>query len=278
VPVTPEVAQDTGDQTLECNPGNGVIVSRQRGEWTLQRRVGDMRPCMRSNVEMASDGTAIQSMDDDGWLVLESEAEGLHRLVITAGAAGLEYDWSIDGRPEAFDDEAEEWRNLMLTVMDGLQEMQDVLAQESSLRGQIAVHRGHVATLRGWISTHRGHVSTLHGDIATHRGHVAGLRGTADMAEALHAAAEALETPEMQEAMADMAELSETLSATTDDWTTLADNLREIESLIEEHDPDGRIREIEARMEEFDADRRMDEIERSLQDGIAALRRLTGSR
>ena len=52
--------------------------------------------------------------------------------------------------------------------------------------------------------------------------------------------------------------------------------IAEIEALIEEYDLDGRIRDIEAQIEALDADRRADEIERSIQDDIAALRRLIG--
>ena len=449
-PVAPEVARAAGHQAFECNPGNGVTIRRREGEWTLQHRVDGMRLCMRThgNIEMAADGIAVESMDDDSWVVLESQAERLHRLVITPGPGGPEYDWSIEGRPEVFDDEAVEWRDLMLTVLDGYEDVQQVLAEESSLRGEIAAHRGHVFALRGRISTHRGHVSALRGEISTHRGHVARLRGeiaahrghvsvmrgqinspraqvarvmsqlsaqmelivhqhamttladrmreavetareawatsearealesarqalarvdaleaietarqasgTSDMAdaasEAVRAMAEALETPEMQETMASLAELSETFSATADDWTTLADDLQqierdlaarrtellqeaaalqreavreieeeiqeydlagrvaaiearieeydldgkvraieaqideydldgriaEIEAQIEEYDLNGKIRELEARIEEFDADRRVSDIERSLQDEIAALRRIIG--
>ncbi|MDE0074082.1 MAG: hypothetical protein OXR82_13885 [Gammaproteobacteria bacterium] len=351
-PVRPEAAQDASRQASECNPGNGVGVMRRAGEWTLQRRVDGMRLCMRrhGNVEMAPDATSIQSMDDDGWLVLESQVERLHRLVITPGPGGLEYDWSIDGRPEAFDDEAEAWRDLMLTVMDGYLDVQGIRGEEASLRGQIAVHRGHVSTLRGRISIHRGHVSTLRGQTATHRGHVAALHGQAaahrghiaslrgrmympgaevarvmsrvsaqvelianqhamttlagaDMAEAVRAAvqatAEALERPEVREAMAemqetmtDMTELSETLSAAADDWTTLADDLQqiernlaarraeiereaaalereamqEIEEEIEEYDLAGRITAIETRIAEYDLDDKIAVIQAQIEE------------
>ena len=391
-PPAPEGSQDANRQALDCNPGSGNGVMRRAGEWTLQRRVDGMRLCMRNhgNVEMASDGTAIQSMDDDSWLVLESQTERLHRLVITPGPGGLEYDWSIDGRSQAFDGEAGEWRDLMLTVMDGYLEVQEIRGEEASLRGQIAAHRGHIATLRGAIATHRGHVAALRGEIATHRGlvatlrgevaghrgHVAGLRGqvnsppaqvarvmsrlsaqvelianrhamttladrmreavetarqalattevqmalesareslervdarkaietarqasgTGDLAEAMRAAAEALETalqtPEMQETMADLAELSETLSAAADDWTTVADDLqqierdlaarrdgleqeaaalarermREIEEEIEEYDLAGRVAAMEAQIEEYDLDGKVAGIEAQIEE------------
>lgn len=227
----PEVALDAGRQAFECNPGNRIGLMRRRGEWTLQRRVDAMRLCMRNhgNFEMASDATSIQSMDDDGWLVLESQAERLHRLVITPGPGGLEYDWSIDGRPEVFDDEAEEWRDLMLTVMDGYLDVQAVRGEEATLRGEIAVHRGHISTLRGRISTHRGHVSTLRGQIATHRGHVATLRGEV----AAHRGHVAGLRGQMSSPSAQVAGVMSRLSAQMElivnqhALTTLADRMRE---------------------------------------------------
>ena len=121
-----------------------VLRRRQEDEWTLQRRVDGIRLCMSNHgfVTTASDATAIESVDDDAWLVLESEAERVHRLVIAAGPSGLEYEWSINGRSEEFDAEAQEWRDLMLTVMDGYMEIQDVLAEEGSLRSEIGSTKG----------------------------------------------------------------------------------------------------------------------------------------
>ncbi len=395
------VPEAIGLQALECNPGRFSAVMAGDGERTVQHFVDGMRLCMRTrgNVEMVYDGTAVESMDDDSWLVLESQAERLHRLVITPGPSGLAHDWSIDGRSQAFDAEAREWRDLMLTVMSGYRKVQEVRGEEASLRGEIASHRGHVASLRGEVASHRGHVASLRGEIASHRGHVASLRGeiashrghvaslrghvasemgraahrhatataavalheaheaatqaweavdmgealeaatealeavdmgealeaataaleSVDMEEALEAATEALETVEVQEAFRTLADLSEALEAAADDRTTLAEDLqqiehdldarraeleaeieaydldgtvreieaqieeydldgkvREIETLIEQYDVEGKTREIEAQIEVLDGDRLADEMERSIQDDIAALRRLIG--
>lgn len=378
-PATPEVLPDTSPQTVECNfRGSMVLRRRQSDEWTLQRRVDGIRLCMSNHgyVATASDATAIESTEDDAWLVLESEAERLHRLVITPGPSGLEYDWSIDGRPEVFDDEAQEWRDLMLTVMDGYMQVQDILAEEGSLRSEQGSHRRHVAGLRRQIAAHHRHVASLHREIGARQRHVASayarflspsaqvarvmsrvsaqvalianqlatttladrmgeavetarqawdttaLRealesaqesleridvqeaidaarqesGTGDLAEALRAAAEALEaaleTPEMQGTMADLAALSETLSAAADDWTTLAHDLqqierelaarrvelereaaalerewmREIEAEIEEFDADGWIRDLQAQIGEYDLDGEIAEIEAQIEE------------
>ena len=374
-PATPEVLRDANSQTFECSfRGNMVLRRRQSDEWTLQRRVDGIRLCMSNHgyVATASDATAIESMDDDAWLVLESEAERLHRLVITPGPSGLEYNWSVDGRSEEFGAEAEAWRDLMLTVMDGYMEVQDVLAEEGSLRAEIGSHQRHVGRLRREIGAHQRHVASLRREIAVHQRHVASAHaqtispsaqvarvmarvsaqvalianqvatttladrmreavetareawntaalrealesaqeslqridvqesieaarqasGTGDMAEPLRAAAEALEAPEMQRAMADLAELSETLSAAADDWTTLADDLqqierelaaqraqiereaaalehegvREIEDEIDEFDAGGWIRDLEAQIEEYDLDGKIAEIEAQIEE------------
>ena len=413
-PAAPEVLRDASPQAFECSfRGSMVLRRRQEDEWTLQRRVDGIRLCMSNHgfVTTASDATAIESVDDDAWLVLESEAERLHRLAITLGPSGLEYEWSIDGRSEEFDAEAQEWRDLMLTVMGGYMGIQDVLAEAGSIRSEIGSHQRHVGRLRREIGAHQRHVASLRHEIGAHQRHVAGRHGQVMAPEALadvmsrvsaqvefianqhattreameaarqawataevrvalesaraslarvdiqevveaarqasrtggieeaeraavQAAAEALERLEMQGTMADLAESSEALSAAAVDWTTLADELEEIErdlasrrvqlereaaalerevtreiedeidesdagewirelqaqieeydldgkiaeieAQIDEYDLDAKIRELEAQIEELDTDRRADEIERSIQDDIAALRRIIG--
>ena len=168
-PATPEVSEDAGPQALECNPGIMAGVVRRDGEWTLQQRVDGMRLCMRTsgNVEMTDDGTAVQGMQAGSWLVLESQAERLHRLVITSGPGGLEHDWSIDGSSRPFDAEAGEWRDLMLTVMAGYREALEVRGQEGSLRRQMGSHERHVASLRRQIGSQERHVVNLRRQLAS---------------------------------------------------------------------------------------------------------------
>jgi beta-lactamase regulating signal transducer with metallopeptidase domain len=351
--LTPEAVRP---QAFQCNPGNSITILRQRGEWTLQRHVNGVRVCMRNhgNVEIGSQQVATGSAGDGRWLVLESQAERLHRLVVTPGPGGLRYDWSINGRSEVFDAQAAEWRDRMLTVAQGYLEVQDVLAAEGSLRSEIGSHRRHVADLQRQIWAHHRHVSSLHREIGAYRRHVnslqrqltstdSGVQGTGQrmaqtssvgMEEALRATTQSLERQlesatfalagdideirlrEMQEevqgTVADLVRLQDEIETQLVDMEAETDRMeresrvmqqiieqfdldervreieqqieeydlegqmREIELQIEEYDLDGKIAEIESQIEEFDADRRIDEIERSLQDEVAALRRIIG--
>ena len=326
-----------GPQAFQCNPGKWTL-QRRRGEWTLQRHVGGIRICMRNrgNVEIGSQNVATGSADEGSWLVLESQAEKLHRLVVTPGPGGLEYDWRIDGRSEVFDAKAEEWRDLILTVAEGYLEVQDVLAEEGSLREIGWAHRRHVSGLRRQIGTHQRHVSGLQRQMGTHQRHVGGLRrqigthqrhvselyrqlGDTDMEVGrlrqeitrmtsvgihgtLRAATESLERQADRmkgESRAlrqrieeyDFAERVREIEQQIEDYDLggkireleiqiedydLDGRIRGIEIQIEEYNPDGKIEEAEARVEEFDADGRIDEIERSLEDEVAALRRIIG--
>ena len=171
---TPEAI---GLQALDCSLWSVSMTLRGGELTTVQTTVDGMQLCMRSrgDVVMTEDGTALESMDAESWLVLQSRAEKLHRMVITSGPDGIEYDWSIDGRSQPFDAEAREWRDLMLIVLARSGEATQIRGREAGLRGQIASHRGWVATWQGRIASHRWHVATLQSQIASFRANVAGL-------------------------------------------------------------------------------------------------------
>ena len=331
---TPEAVNS---QPFQCNSGKWNIV-RRTGEWTVQRHVDGLRMCMRNrgNVEIGWQNVAADSTDGGGWLVLESQAERLHRLVVTRGPHGLEYDWSIDERSEVFDDRAREWRDLMLTVMNGYLEAQDVLAEEGSLREIGWAHRRHVSGLQRQIGAHQRHVGGLQRQIGAHQRHVGDLQtqiGThqihvSDLYHQLAYTETEVERLRQEIARMPSVGMPGALRATTQSLERQADRMegesralrqgieeydfpqkvreieeqieeydldgkirgieiqieeydldariREIETQIQEYDLDGKIEEAEARVEEFDADGRIDEIERSLDDEIAALRRIIG--
>ena len=185
-PVTPSVEpaadrmatpEAIGLQALDCSLWSVSMTLRGGELTTVQTTVDGMQLCMRSrgDVVMPEDGTALESMDAESWLLLQSRAEKLHRMVITSGPDGIEYDWSIDGRSQPFDVEAREWRDLMLIVLARSGEATQIRGREAGLRGQIASHRGWVATWQGRIASHRWHVATLQSQIASFRANVAGL-------------------------------------------------------------------------------------------------------
>ena len=273
-----------GSQELECNLGGSVTIVRRSGDWTLQRRVDGMRLCMRSrgNGETVYAGTSLESMDDDSWLVLESQAERLHRLVITPGPSGLEHDWSIDGRSQAFDAEAREWRDLMLTVMEGYLEAQEVLVEEGSLRREIASHERHVASLRRQIGAHERQVAGLRRQIGAHQRHVAGLRRQIGSDERQVAslrrgiASHERRVARLHQTMARMIsdETQDALRATTQALEQL--DLRELESatqaLLQEFD-EGSLRELDEDVRQMveDALRLREEVQNAIATQLADL-------
>ncbi len=320
IPAAPAVPEPLGRQEAECEPGSFTGIMKSLESTTVQVSVDGMSLCMHTsgNVGMTGDGTAVASMDPGSRLVLASRAERLHRMAITPGPAGLEYEWSIDGRSQPFDDEARAWRDLMLTVLGRTREAWEVRGKEGSLRRQIGSHERHVASLRRQIGSHERHVASLRRQTGSHERHVASLRRqigsyerhVASLRRQIGSHERQIESMRRQLASTDprLASLVSRMRETERrierfdlagkvrgietrigeydlagrirgieariERFDLAGKIRGIETRIGEYDLDGRIRAIEAEIEELDAERRAEEIERSIQDDIAALKRL----
>ena len=329
IAAAPAVPEALGTQEIECEPGSFTGIMRGRESTTVQVSVDGMSLCTRTSgdVVMTGDGTAVASMDPGSWLVLASRAERLHRMAITSGPSGLEYEWSIDGRSQPFDDEARDWRNLMLTVLARSQEAWEVRGKEASLRREIGSHERHVASLRREIGSHERNVASLRRETGSHERHVASLRrqtgsherhiaslrrqigGHERRVAGLRRGMARMTSPETREALQveivrAEGELRSTRQAIGEydldqqvgeigqeierydldgkvrdieaqiEQYDLDGRVRDIEAQIEQYDLDGRVREIEAQIERWDADGRAEGIERSIQDDVAALRRL----
>ena len=80
VATAPAMPEAIDRQALECN-FSVIRDSEPATTWTI---VDGMQLCMRTRGEvvMTEDGTAVESMDASSWLMLESKAEEIHRLVI----------------------------------------------------------------------------------------------------------------------------------------------------------------------------------------------------
>ena len=297
-----------GLRVTRWNQGDRTIERSVEGMHLCMRTHGD--------VVMSDDGTEVRAVGADSWLLLESREDQTRRLVITEGPGGIEYEWSVDGVRGTFDAEAREWHDLMLRIMHGYREVMEIRGEESTLRGRISGHRGHVSGLRGRISGHRGHVSGLRGRMSGYRGHVSGLRGlissyrgrisslNAAMRLAARAETRAALEDELRELESRMRQTEEEIAAydldgklqEVEEQIAAYDaegKTREVEQQIEDYDASGKVaaieaeieaydlegktREIERLIEELDTDRRIEEIEDSLEDEIAALRRLVGS-
>ncbi|WP_419947554.1 M56 family metallopeptidase [Candidatus Palauibacter sp.] len=144
--------------------GDGVLFEDWRaGERAIERFVEGMHLCMRESGEvvMSADGTTVQALGAGSWLVLESRAGSVHRLLITRGSGGIEREWSIDGVRRTFDAEARRWRDLMFTVLHGSRDASQIRGEDARLRERISEHRGHVAARRGLVEALEGQVARL---------------------------------------------------------------------------------------------------------------------
>ncbi|MDE0178382.1 MAG: hypothetical protein OXP36_07265 [Gammaproteobacteria bacterium] len=173
-PAMPEVL---GLQETECKPGSFTGIMKNRESTTVQVSVDGMSLCMYTSgdVALTGDGTAVASMDPGSRLVLRSQAESLHWMAMTSGPSGFEYEWSIDGRSQPFNDEARDWRDLMLTVLARSQEAWEVRGKEAGMQREIGSYERHVAGLRREIASHEREVASLRREIASHERHVASL-------------------------------------------------------------------------------------------------------
>jgi len=259
----------------------------QNGDRLIQRYVDDVRLCMRihGDVVMSDEGDEVRAIGRGGWVVLESEDDGLQRLVITEDAAGIDHAFSVDGRERPFDDRAREWRNHMFTVLGAYWEASRLRGQESSLRGRISSHRGHISSLRGRMSSARGHISSLRGQISSAGGHVSSLRGRisslrgrlsslngqisshrgqiSSLRSALRATENAGTRARLEEEMAvheaRIREVEREIEAFGVD-----DRVADVEEEIAEYDLDARVRRLEAEIADYDLDTRLREIEREI--------------
>ena len=295
---SPPAPEALASQEIECEPRSFTGIMRDRESTTMRVSVDGMALCMRTSGEvvMTGDGTAVASMDPGSRLVLASRAERLHRMAITSGPGGLVYEWSIDGRSQPLDDEARDWRNLMLTVLARSREAWDVRAKEGRLRREIGSHERHVAGLRREIASHERHVAglrretasherqvaglrreiasherhvaSLEREIASHERHVAGLHrqiaGHERQVASLRRGMARMISPETQEALqVEMVRAEGELRSTRQaiGEYDLDQQVREIRQEIERYDLDVRVRDIEDQIERYDLDGKVRDIE-----------------
>ncbi len=123
------------------------------GGFTIVRRVAGMRLCMRAegDITLNAEGTAVQALGEDSWLVFESRGQKTHRLAVTRGAGGVEREWRVDGMRQPLDAEARHWRDLMFTVMRGYQEAWLPYAGAMVLYGRISGYRNELSELMSAI-------------------------------------------------------------------------------------------------------------------------------
>ena len=132
--------------------GGGSVVPNWKwtdGGLTIVRLVAGMQLCMRAegDISLNTEGTAVQALGADSWLVIESRGENTHRLAVTRGRGGIEREWSVDGIRQPLDAEARRWRELMFTVMRGYQEAWLPYRGAMVLYGRISGYRNELSEL-----------------------------------------------------------------------------------------------------------------------------------
>jgi beta-lactamase regulating signal transducer with metallopeptidase domain len=253
-----EGARGSYSGTLSTSDGQTRMSGTHNGDRVIQQYLDDLRICMRmhGDIEMSDDMTEIESMAPDSWIVIESEEDNTHRLTITGGSGGLEYEWNVNGRNQTFDADARAWRDAMVEVLGGYWQAARLRGEEAGLRGQIAGHMGEVAGIRGQIAGQHGEVAALRGELAAELGAVAALRGEMAGKRAQLARVErelrAAESDRQREALAD-------------DVTVLQHDLQEMQVLVEERERDARISELEREVDEVDVTAEVRELEEQLE-------------
>ncbi len=223
------VAQQTMESSeIECGePGSRWSgIKRERGATTFQWSVEGMTLCMhtRGDVELSADRTTVQSMTSGSSMILQSEAELVHRLTISSVPSGYDYNWNIDGISQPFDEDAREWRDLMLRVMARYTEALEVRTREGELRREIGSHQRHVGSLRRQIGSHQRYAASLHRQVAALERkngrmswEIARILSSDAMQDALHSTSQALE-------QLDLSELEELSHAFDEDYDVVRRN------------------------------------------------------
>lgn len=256
----------------DSDDGRVSLSGWHNGDRIIQRYVDGLRLCLRvhGEVVMTDDGTEVRAVGRDGWLVLESEGDDVHRLVVTEGSGGIVREWTVNGDSRPFDEDAQQWRSHMLGALDALWEAARIRGEASSLRGEISSMRGHVSSLRGQISSHRGHVSSLRGQISSMRGHVSSLKG---QASSMRGHVSSL-NGQISSLRGEISSLRSGLRV-TDDAATRARLAREIEEHevqieavmreIESYGLEDRVGEVQREVDAYDLEDRLAAVEREIE-------------
>lgn len=141
----------------------------------VMETVDGVRLCMRIRTDAVLEAGELRSLAPDDWILLESQGDRLHRLIIRTGSGGFEYEWSVGGEDRAFDEQAKEWRDGMLAVLGGQLEIGRIQREVSDLQEQITHHRGVVSGLQGQVAHDRDVVASLQGQVSYYQAVVSGL-------------------------------------------------------------------------------------------------------
>ena len=294
--------EDPGDPVAGSAPAFNVRlvpigVVRQGEDRFAGMFVDEVRLCMRLHGDVEFDG-GIPSIAADGWVLLESDGEKLHRLIMrpTAEGDGVEHRWSVEGENRPFGDVAREWRDGMLVVLRGLIEIDRIRDEESELedrisrllgrgsgtggqaaddsgivaglQSQVAYRRSVVADLLNRISYHQEVLAAMRDEIAYHRGVVSGMRDEIAMHRGRVAAFREVKSSHEARITALIPQLKTADSARTEvidrsikGWE---ERIKEIDGKIEAYGLRGRVGKIEAGIRDYGLGAKVETLERQI--------------
>lgn len=292
-----EGREDPGDTVPGSPPVFNVrtvpigMVRRQGADRFAVTFVDEVRLCMRVHGEVDLGSGSHPIIAADGWILLESEGEKAHRLVLRPAGetGGVENWWYVGGEFRPFDELAGEWRDGMLTVLRGLMEIDRIHQEESELEGrlsrrpaphdggvvaglqrQVAYHQSVVADLLDEISYHQEVLSGMRGEIAYHRGVVSGMRAEIVMHRARVAAFQEVKATYEAEITAIIPRLKtsnpgekESIDRSIKAWE---ERIKDIEAQIEAYGLHAKVRKVEDRIRDYSLDARV----RTIDDRITA--------
>ena len=163
--VSPEpVGEPAGVATIQHGPDGGRdryrYSSGEDEHFVFEQDIEDMSLSMRveGQVDFSRDGTRIEHMSRDASVFIEAKEDGTqYALEITGEGADLEYDWQINGKQEAMNDDAKAWMTSALVICHAHLEM-------AALQGQLHSMQGEIHSIFGERHSLEGEVHSIHGE------------------------------------------------------------------------------------------------------------------
>jgi chromosome segregation ATPase len=183
---------------------------------------------------------AIRALPRGSSVLIETVAPpaSSQQMLITEDQGALHYEWWLNGRAQAVDDDAREWLETALEAMAERREIGAIQGQVGSLQGQIGSIQGQIGSLQGSIGSIQGQEGSLQGRIGSIHGEQGALSGQIGSHEGA------------------IASLRSARPSASDDLRKLIDHD------IQEHE--AAIRELETRRDQGDLTRRLADAEAAL--------------
>ncbi len=260
----------TADKKWRRISKQGMVTADKKWPWRAKQD-GVLCIGVRGDVVMSRDALEVRAIGPGGSVALESAGRRSHVLEITQGPDGLEYDWRIDGRKQAFDENARQFRDLILaSIRDQSWGASGIWGQNGGPHGRVHVNLA-VAEMRGQAASLRREVAGLLGQMATHRAEELSLRS------ALLAASNARTRVALEGEINERVVRTREVKKRIDEFELSAIEA-EIRFQIERYDDEGDARGLANALRDPEAYLKGEAKARSGQDEIDALRRLIDGR